>query len=193
VIEAVGLALTSVVIGAHVTLLQLLPCFALLGTGIGFAGSQLTNVILREAPVEKAGAASGANSTARMLGGALGIAAVSAILGAFTIHYAIDNVRAAPNVPPAARAAAVAQIRAQGVSTQARAGEPAVVTAAMESSIRDAIGSAAEQAMRFGTVIVLVSVALSFLIPRAPGTVLLDEELEQEREAELLAEVSTVQ
>ena len=41
---------------------QLLPGFALFGIGIGFAGSQLNNVILSDVPAERSGAASGANT-----------------------------------------------------------------------------------------------------------------------------------
>ena len=47
------------------------------GSGIGFAGSQLTNVILSEIPNERSGAASGANTTVRQLGAALDAMRVS--------------------------------------------------------------------------------------------------------------------
>jgi len=44
---------------------DLLPGFLCYGTGAGFAASQLTNVILSDVPRDKAGVASGANSTGR--------------------------------------------------------------------------------------------------------------------------------
>ena len=56
------------------TFVALLPGFALFGIGIGFAGSQLNNVILSDVPAERSGATSGANTTVRMIGASLGIA-----------------------------------------------------------------------------------------------------------------------
>lgn len=190
--EAVGLALAAVVVGPQVSLLEMLPAFVLFGTGIGFAASQLTNVILRDVNLEKAGAASGANSTVRMLGGALGIATVSAILGAFTLHYAIDNLRSASALPAPARAAAVATIREQGVSSTAKADAPRSVVTVVEDAISGAVSDASDQAMRFATLVVVVGLGLSFLIPRAVAVVT-DEEEELEVEAEVLAEVATIQ
>ncbi len=83
IIEACGLALIGVSLGAassSFSILTLLPGFAVFGIGIGFAGSQLNNVILADVPVDRAGATSGANTTVRMLGSALGVAVVSSLL-----------------------------------------------------------------------------------------------------------------
>src|SRR6476620_5229551 len=62
----------------------LLPGFLLVGMGIGFAGSQLNNVILSAIPPERSGAASGANTTVRMIGASLGIAVISSLLSTQT-------------------------------------------------------------------------------------------------------------
>ena len=67
-IEALGLVLSAAVVSADVTLLQLLPGFILYGCGVGAASAQLTNVILADTPADKAGVASGANSTVRQVG-----------------------------------------------------------------------------------------------------------------------------
>ena len=71
----VGTGLGVCAIGDTPTLsfFALLPGFVLVGIGIGFAGSQLNNVILSDVPPEAAGAASGANTTVRMIGASLGI------------------------------------------------------------------------------------------------------------------------
>ncbi len=79
-LEALGLAAVALALSPHIHLWQLLPGFALFGTGIGFAGAQLNNVILSDVPPERSGAASGANTTGRMIGSALGISIISALL-----------------------------------------------------------------------------------------------------------------
>ena len=82
IMEALGLAALALVVKPSLTFVELLPGFALFGVGIGFAGSQLTNVILSDIDPEKAGAASGANTTVRMIGSSLGIAVISLLLNA---------------------------------------------------------------------------------------------------------------
>jgi EmrB/QacA subfamily drug resistance transporter len=87
-LEALGLTAVAAALSADIHLWQLLPGFALFGTGIGFAGSQLNNVILSDVPADRAGAASGANTTVRMIGSALGIATVSSLLSAQLARHA---------------------------------------------------------------------------------------------------------
>lgn len=86
--EALGLTSVAIALSPDIHLWQLLPGFALFGTGIGFAGSQLNNVILSDVPADRAGAASGANTTVRMIGSALGIAIVSSLLATQLAHHA---------------------------------------------------------------------------------------------------------
>jgi len=87
-LEALGLAAVALALSPDIHLWQLLPGFALFGTGIGFAGSQLNNVILSDIPAERAGAASGANTTVRMIGSALGISIISALLSTQLARHA---------------------------------------------------------------------------------------------------------
>ena len=62
-----------------VTFWQLLPVLLFYGFGSGFVSSQLTNVVLFGVEPQHAGAASGANSTARQTGSALGIAIIGTV------------------------------------------------------------------------------------------------------------------
>ncbi|HWJ62479.1 MAG TPA: MFS transporter, partial [Acidimicrobiales bacterium] len=87
-LEALGLAAVALALSSDIHFWQLLPGFALFGTGIGFAGAQLNNVILSDIPPERAGAASGANTTVRMIGSALGISIISAILSTQLARHA---------------------------------------------------------------------------------------------------------
>ena len=65
------------------------PGSVLFGIGVGFASSQLTNVILSDIDREKAGVASGTNTTVRQVGAALGIAVIGSLLNAQTIKHAV--------------------------------------------------------------------------------------------------------
>lgn len=190
---ALGLGVTAVILSPTVSFAALLPCFALFGVGIGFAGSQLTNVVLHDIPADKAGAASGANSTVRMIGAALGIAVISAMLSAFTVHYALDDIRHAAHLSGPARTTAVAEVRASGVNYEPAPGTDARDAAALGSSVDDAIAAAARPSMLFATAVVSLGVLLSFLIPRTSAEVV--EELDPELviEAELIAEGATIQ
>ena len=97
-LEGFGLAAVALAVSADITLVELLPGFAMFGVGIGFAGSQLNNVILADIPAERSGAASGANTTVRMIGSALGIATISALLSAGTAKHGIVSGAKAPLV-----------------------------------------------------------------------------------------------
>jgi EmrB/QacA subfamily drug resistance transporter len=83
------------------------PCVAaslfLVGGGMGFAMSPLTVVMIRALPRSKQGVASAINSTARELGGALGVA----ILGSLSAPVYAAGVRPATAALPAGAAGAV--------------------------------------------------------------------------------------
>lgn len=97
-LEGAGLAAVTLALSPDIALLQLLPGYVLFGVGIGFAGSQLNNVILADIPAERSGAASGANTTVRMIGSALGIAIISSLLaaGSATVGDAVESAARAP-------------------------------------------------------------------------------------------------
>lgn len=60
------------------------PFLAVYGIGVGLATAQLTGVIMVDVPMEKAGQASGSQSTVRQIGSALGIAVLGTVLFTFT-------------------------------------------------------------------------------------------------------------
>jgi EmrB/QacA subfamily drug resistance transporter len=93
---ATGLAACAIADSPNLSFLALLPGFALVGIGIGFAGSQLNNVILSDVPAERSGAASGANTTVRMIGSSLGIAVISSMLTTQTNRQAVVSAAHAP-------------------------------------------------------------------------------------------------
>jgi EmrB/QacA subfamily drug resistance transporter len=87
-LESVGLTAMALTISPSLTLLRLLPSILVFNTGIGFASSQLTSVVLADIAPEHAGAASGASTTVRQIGAALGVAVAGALL---TAHAALET------------------------------------------------------------------------------------------------------
>jgi EmrB/QacA subfamily drug resistance transporter len=198
IIQAAGLATMAVAVSPSLTFAALLPGFALFGTGIGFAGSQLNNVILSDVPPDRAGATSGANTTVRMIGGALGIAVISSLLSAETIRHAVDSVSHAAALAPGVRDGATAQIRANGVNFAPLPGLSGHDLAALRDAIDNAVFAGARAPLIFAAVVVSIGAMLSFLIPQIgpPGSrqaaAAADVELAIE-ESELMAESITTQ
>jgi Na+/melibiose symporter-like transporter len=166
IIQALGLGVIAVVVSPSLTFLALLPGFALFGCGIGFAGSQLNNVILSDVPPERSGATSGANTTVRMIGAALGIAIISSLLSMETIRHAVDAVSRASGVSPGVRSAATSQIQANGVNFAPVPGLSSSDLATLRDAIDRAVFSGARAPLIFATVVVSFGALLSFLIPQ---------------------------
>lgn len=99
-LEAAGIWLYFAAFSPTTTFLNLLPGLILHGIGIGFATSQLTNVVLSDIPPQKAGSASGAAGMVRQVGTALGIA----IIGAIFVSQVASHVAEGPSAAAAAAA-----------------------------------------------------------------------------------------
>jgi EmrB/QacA subfamily drug resistance transporter len=100
-LESIGLLLVALAVAPHVSFLALLPGMMIFGLGVGFASSQLTNVILSDIDPEKAGVASGANTTVRQVGLALGIATFASFIDASTVGAAGSPAAVANGARPA--------------------------------------------------------------------------------------------
>ena len=85
------------------TFWSLLPALMLHGIGIGFATSQLTNVVLSDIPPQKAGSASGAAGMVRQVGTALGIALIGAIFVSQATSHVRHDLSKATDIPAAVR------------------------------------------------------------------------------------------
>ncbi len=82
VLQSIGLLLVALAVSAHVDFIHLLPGMIAFGCGVGLASSQLTSVILSDIDPAKTGVASGANTTVRQVGIALGIATFASFIDA---------------------------------------------------------------------------------------------------------------
>jgi EmrB/QacA subfamily drug resistance transporter len=166
VCETIGLVVLAFAISPDVTFVELLGGFILFGTGIGFATSQLTNVVLCDVDLDKSGVASGTNTTVRQVGAALGIAVIGSILTVQTIHHTVDRVRAAPDIPAATQRRAVAQVEDVGPSYRPAPGTPPLQAATLNRALDAGVADGARVALLFAAGVVLVGSCLSVLIPR---------------------------
>jgi hypothetical protein len=133
---------------------------AIFGVGVGFASSQLTNIILSEIPSEKTGVASGANTTVRQVGLALGIATFASLLNALTIRHATSALRASGLTEP------IGALHSQGVNFAPPPGAPASTIETLRQIIESAVVAGARPALFFAAAVVAAGCGLSFLIPR---------------------------
>jgi EmrB/QacA subfamily drug resistance transporter len=100
-LEAVGIIATTLLISTSVSGWTLAIPLFVYGIGVGFATAQLTSIVLSDVPVERSGIASGANSTLRQVGSALGIAILGTVLFSTLVSGSADNMTAAlPGVAP---------------------------------------------------------------------------------------------
>jgi len=164
ILYTLGVLLILRVVSLHITVWDLLPGLALYGCGIGFASAQLTNVVLSEIPQETSGVASGANSTVRQVGSALGVSVIGSLLTVQTISAATSRIRSAA-LSGLVKRQAVAGVHAlsSGYSppTSLNGHDGAILRQAIEHGVL--IGT--RTALAFAAVIVALGALVSLLIP----------------------------
>jgi len=164
--EAAALVLIVWSITPDITFWKIVPGLALFGAGLGFASSQLTNVILSEIDADKSGVAGGATSTARQLGAALGAAVIGSLITVQTTNHAILAVEASPTLSPAVRAQASAGLQALGPNYAPPPSLGPVDVEALNHVLTQALADASRLALVFAAVVVFIGALLSFLIPK---------------------------
>jgi hypothetical protein len=166
VLETVGLALLAWSISPTVSFLAIMRGFVLFGFGVGFASSQLTNVVLSDIDREKSGVASGANTTVRQLGGGLGAAVIGSFLTAATVRQAIRVVSSAKELPAALQKEAIAQLHVLGPNYQPPANIDPGSAAVLRRALAEAISRGTRPALFFASGLVFAGAVVSILIPR---------------------------
>jgi len=167
-LEAVGLLFIALAVSPNVTFVGLLPGLVTFGVGLGFASSQLTNVVLSDIPKEHAGAASGANTTVRQIGAALGIAVIGSLLSTQMVRNATSGIRSS-SLPAGVKAQALDQLHHMGVAFTAPPGVSSADAATLRHSIESAVAAGARPALLFAATVVTIGAALSLLIPKIPS------------------------
>jgi MFS family permease len=168
-----GLILILHAISLSITPWDLLPGLAFYGIGIGFAGAQLTNVVLCDVPNESSGVASGTNTTIRQVGAALGVAMIGSLLAVQSISQAVTRIARAP-LPAGLKTQAVAGVHAYGASYV-----PPATTSPHDASILShilqlSVTSGTRIAIVFAIVVVSCGALVSLLIPRVKPPVEVD-------------------
>lgn len=170
-------------IAPGVTFGALLPGLIGFGVGIGFASSQLTNVVLAEVPLDRAGVASGANSTARQVGAALGASVIASLVNAGTIRHAVDAARTAV-LEPTVRDRLTAAVRVAGPAARPPRGIPQSSVAEVQRVIAESVASGTRAAMTFGCIVVAFGAVASMFIPRRIGSLAPDRSVRRTRRAD---------
>ncbi len=167
--EAAGIWWYVLAFSPHTTFWQLLPGLMLHGIGIGFATSQLTNVVLSDIPPQKAGSASGAAGMVRQVGTALGIALIGAIFVAQATTNVADGLLKVPGLPEQARQEIVAGV-SDGIGGGAAppSDAPPEMVAQVSAVVSDAVADASKPAVAFAGVVVTIGALLSLLVPNIP-------------------------
>jgi len=168
-LEATGIWLYVVAFSPTTTFWALLPALMLHGIGIGFATSQLTNVVLSDIPPQKAGSASGAAGMVRQVGTALGIALIGAIFVSQTTSNVRENLAQAENLPPQVREQVLASVSSGlgGGAPSSGAADP-VVAEQISALVSEGVADASKPAVAFAGVVVTLGAFISLLVPNIP-------------------------
>ena len=163
-LEAAGVLGVALLLAPGISGLVLaVPLFAY-GVGVGFATAQLANVVLSEVPPEKSGLASGANSTMRQVGTAVGAALIGTILLVGLNTGTRDRLAELPGVPPAAAEQVAAAIAASdGQALVALRQDPRA--ASMVPAVEDAFAAAARTAALVASGFIGLGLLFSLLLP----------------------------
>jgi EmrB/QacA subfamily drug resistance transporter len=164
-LETVALLLVIWAVRPGITFWQILPGLTLFGTGLGFASSQLTSVILSEISPERSGVASGASSTTRQMGGAFGAAIIGSLITVQTTNRAAHAIRVS-SLSAAVRDQAVSSVRDLGPNFRPPANISTADASALERILTSALAAATRIGLLFAMAVVLIGAMLSLLIPR---------------------------
>jgi len=138
------------------------------GIGIGFATSQLTNVVLSDIPHQKAGSASGAAGMVRQVGTALGIALIGAIFASQAHAFVRHDLEAARDIPAPVRAQVL-----QGLGNIGGGAPPGASSTAVGREIgaivSRGVAHASRPAVTFAGAVVTAGALISLLVPNSPA------------------------
>lgn len=168
-LEAAGIWGYMLAFSPHTTFLSLLPALMLHGIGIGFATSQLTNVVLSDIPPQKAGSASGAAGMVRQVGTALGIALIGAIFVSNAASHVRHDLRADPSIPPAVAEQVSASV-SDGVGGGAapKGSERSPLATRISQVVSNGVADASRPAVAFAGFVVTLGALISLLVPNIP-------------------------
>ncbi|KZM70630.1 MFS transporter [Nocardia terpenica] len=169
-IEAVAVAVTALVVTAHISPWLLGGLLACYGVGLGLASAQLTGTVLAGVPVAASGQGSATQSTLRQVGSALGAAVLGGILSISLGHLLPRRLSALPGIPPHAVDAATTATRdsAGGAITTLRAHH---ITGPVVDTLSRAFTDATRLTMLGAAVFLALGLLASLRIPSSAENV----------------------
>lgn len=151
-------------LNGHSPWTHLVPGFIIGGLGTGLINPPLASTAIGVVEPQKAGMASGINSTFRQVGIATGIAALGTIFAshlASTLHSGLQSV---PQL--ATRSGQIAALVGNGDSGRAIAAAPLGLRDELISVIRSSFASSLNEILLIGAIVAFVSAALTFVLIR---------------------------
>ena len=125
-------------------------------------------MVLSEIPHEGSGVASGANTTVRQVGSALGVAVIGTVLTVQTVSHAVQRIKAAA-LPAALKVQALAGVHARASGYAPPASASRANAAVIRDAVEQGVVHGTRVALIFAFVVVGIGSLLSLLIPnRAP-------------------------
>ena len=165
---ALGVALVLRSIDLDITVWDLLPGLACTAPASGSPARSSPTSCCRRSRNESSGVASGANTTVRQVGSALGVAIIGSLLTAQTVSHSVRGIKAAA-VPAAVKADALAGVHGLGSNYRPPASVSPHDAALLTSALEHGVATGTRFALSFAIVVVATGALLSFLIPRAPA------------------------
>jgi len=188
-LEAVGVLGTALLLAPGVSGWVLAIPLFVYGIGVGFATAQLANVVLSEIEPAKSGLASGANSTMRQIGTAIGAALIGTILLVGLNTGTRIQLEAIPGIPAASVDQIVKVIEAsdgQALIELRNDPQAAAVVPAIEQAFTGAARTAGFAAAGFITLGLLFSLRLPASTPATREAVEISLEVAHRRRGELV-------
>ncbi|MFI0354136.1 MFS transporter [Actinomadura sp. 9N407] len=169
VLEVAAVIALALTLSATTTGFGLAPWMLLYGIGLGLTAAQLTNVTLTDVPHERAGQASGTQSTARQIGAALGIALIGTVFATGLGHAMTERLQGT-DLPPEQRAAIAHELR-QSAGTYARELHADADRAPLARAADESLAEATRSAALATAAILALGLAMSLrLRPGPPAT-----------------------
>ena len=164
-----GIFWLSSLLSIHIDLFSLVPGLILLGSGIGLASSQVTNIILSHVPQQFSGEASAVNVTFRQIGASIGTALIGTVLAANLAINITTIIHADKHFSPSARQYIMTQLKNYTAEsgTQAlkkRISNPQTYRL-VKTDIDYSLVSAAKTAFHAGLFFIAIGIVLSVFIP----------------------------
>jgi hypothetical protein len=124
-------------------------------------------VVLSEIPSEGSGVASGANTTVRQVGSALGVAVIGTVLTVQTVSHAVHDIKSSA-LPAALKAQAVAGVHALASGYAPPKTASAFDAGIVRAAVQQGVVHGTRVALTFAFVAVALGALCSLLIPTTP-------------------------